>query len=279
MQEVDIVTARIIELLPPSSRERLNETLKRYHNWPNSQPHAFRAGPGELDRESIEIAAKRGKLISRIQLSPHARWERHALHLQMEMPDTMISAMRNRALDSIVAHRLFDGLIISSARRSEDVVIIETKRKPMIRVDDIKSSGIDRPIDLLETLEALGVTEVCKVAGDLIRTIPKSRLHQLAGRIAASKRSELNDLVGWKPQGVTSMRISISNNKLEAAVIFTVGRYSGGTIFLHGASRTNGRILTGPFARFRAILSNNYRSRLKQPYMTLEEFAKNLTNR
>lgn len=276
MQDVDIVTARMIALLPPSSRTRLNQLLRRFQNWPTDPKGTFVAGPGEFDNETLEIGIKRGKLTSKVRLSPQVVWERHALHVSMDMPDTIIAALRKRALNSIVEHPLLVDLTVTSARRGGDTVIIETARKPLVAVEEINSTGIDRPLDLIETLRAMEITQVCRVTADLVKTVPLSLRSLLASRLAATGRSQMADLVGWLPRGSTSVGIYAKDGKLDANIRFTVGKYSAGTLRLGGTNRSNGRILTGSFFRFKSIYGNNYRQRLKNPYLTLEELEQSL---
>jgi len=272
-EDVDIVTARVIALLPPSSRKRLDDALSRRRMWPSDAMKPYRAGAGELDGLTLMVESKRGRLASMVWISGKARWERHALHLTMDVPDTLIVAMRRKPLDSIVAHPLLAGLVVTSARRDGKNVIIETGRLPLAPVAGIASTGVDRPVDLIETLRARGVTEVCRVAADLVHTIPYATRHLLASRLAAAGKSAISDLVGWKPNGALGMSVYVHEGRLHATVQFTVGQFNAGSLSIHGSSRTNGRLLTGPFYRFKARQSNRYRTRLEKPYVTLDAFA------
>lgn len=279
LEDVDTVTARVIALLPPMSRRRLDDQLRTRRTWPSDVMKTYSAGPGELERVRLNIDSKRGKLVSRVWLTSKARWERHALYLTMEIPDTLIAAMRRKPLDSVVSHPLLSGLTITSARREGGEVVIETARLPLVAVGDIASIGVDRPLDLIETLRARGVTQVCKVAADLIRTVPASTRHLLAARLAETGRSTLTDIVGWRPNGATSLSTYVQDGRLQATVQFNVGSFNAGSLGLYGASRTNGRILTGPFSRFRRYPTNGYKTRLEQPYVTLDALVEILQPR
>lgn len=275
-QDVDVVTARAIALLPPSSRQRLDEILRRRRTWPSDKVPRFQAGAGEIEGISITIASKRNRLATSIRLSTLVTWERHTLRVCKPIPDTIIAAMRHRQLDAIVSHPLLGGLRVTSARREDDTVVIETARLPLVDVASIASTGVERPLNLIETLRALGVEKVCRVAADLMQAVPRGSRHLVAARLAATRRSNLSDLAGWRPTGALSQTVQICEGCLEANVVFTVGRFGNGTLFLHGSSRSNGRILNGPFGRFRQWPSNGYRSRLQRPHITLDELAEQL---
>lgn len=278
-QDVDIVTARAIALLPPSSRRRLDEILRWRRTWPRDRVRPFHAHSGEIEGISLSITSRRGRLATSVRLSSHATWERHALRVAAPIPDAIVAALRRRQLDSVVAHPLLGGLRITSARREGDVVVIETARLPLVDVATVASTGVDRPLDLIETLRALGVEQVCRVAADLVQTVPTGSRHLLAARLAAARRSDLVDIAGWKPTGALSQAVHVTEGRLEANVLFTVGRFTNGSLSLNGASRTNGRILSGPFARFRLWPSNGHRPRLQRPHITLDELAEQLQPR
>lgn len=279
MTMVDPLVAEVVAHLTPGARRRLDGYIRGGLQDQGLARLGFKAVSAEIPDiggvQALTAQIRRGKAILRIQFQGSVAWEEQRLILWRQMPDTLISAMRGRALRTVVDHPLFDGATVSSARRHDGSVVIETKRRAPVDLSSVASTGVTSPLELIGTLSALGVAQVCKVASNIICAMQPPAIQAMLDRLASTPESAvLTDLVSWLPSGVESMTVGVKDGVLGCRADLTAGSFSTGRLNLHGGSRSRSKILGGwVFAPYKCM-GPSYQPRTpRQPTIPLQEFT------
>ncbi len=241
---------------------------------------------GLPDVAMLKVEWRRARPHFSLHFRSGVRWEGHRLVMPCTLPDTMVAAFRLKSLRGIADHPLFEGIVISSARREDaQRIVIETRRRPETRLADIVSTGVDTPLDLYDTLRALGVGEVCCVASEAIRRLGRDRLQSLLDRLcacAAAGRTEIPilDVFGHPPSGIVAMSLHLANGALTTSCSFHNGRFRTGRMTCHGGSRSLATCYSNGMFHLYKGNGPGYKVRNPvRPTWTVDEMQRNDTRR
>lgn len=266
----DPVTAKIIAGFNAPARRRLESCIQK--STPGSKTKIFIAEREEIKHglgvQQVRIKIGKGRAKAEIQISKAALWANSALRIESSMPDSAIGAMRNKPLNSIVSHPLFDQEIVSSARRERDDIIVEIKRQNLTDIGSIPTGTEKNEFDFGTSLQKLGVEQVCKTMADLFSRLDQDAKIALTARLQRG-RCNITDLFNILPAGVTKITAEISEGILWSDILFHEGYVTKGRLSLRGSDRSNRKILNGLMWRYK--LTRGYKYALNKPVTTLEE--------
>lgn len=281
-EKIDPMVAAVISHLTPPARKRLDAMIRLRKADPNDRT-TFLAGPAEMpglhDVNAIRAEYRRSSLQVTIHFEGAARWEREAMHVVANLPETALAAVRGRPLSMMVDHPLMEGAVVSSARTDGDWIIFETRVRPRIDLSDVESTGETPRIDVIEEMRRLGVDFVCIMAERMIERLDDDALTTAMLRLRCEGAiASITDLVRWMPANVESMGLHIGNGTLWGRAGFGTGRLLHGRLQLSGSNRSNAKILQdGMFTRFRAMRGGVREPKAKT--MTLDQFEQLLQYR
>ena len=282
---IDPLTAKVIAALTGPARRRLDSYLLNAPGDQRLSGAGYRAVPGEMpDIEPgvwLHAAMSKGRPVMTVELDGRrATWSAHVLTLRTELPDTVVAAMRNRDLGTIVDHALLRGVVVSSARRLRGVndvemVIVETKRRPEIKIADIVSEGIERPVDPIEALRALGIHTMCRVATNILDRLSPAGVQALIHRLSPGVRSlGVMDLFGYPPSGLTSLSLHIKEGSLTTTALFFNGRFETGRMICHGTPASRATCFSsGLFPLYRGIGPGNHIRAPRNATISLDDYV------
>lgn len=265
----DPVTAKVIAGFDVSARRRLEGRIRKYS--PGNKTELFIADREEiedrLDVQQVRIRIGKGRAKAEIQITKSAIWANSSLRIQSSVPDSAIGAMRNKLLRNVVAHPLFDQETVSSSRRDGDDIIVEIKRQSTVELDSIPI-GKETGFDFRESLQALGIEQICKTMADLFPRLDQNAKISLAARLRRG-RCNITDLFDMLPAGVVKITAEISEGILWSDILFREGYVTKGRLSLRGSDRSNRKILNGLMWRYK--LTRGYKYALNMPVASLDE--------
>lgn len=284
MPNVDPVIAGAVAHLTATARKRLDRYVKLAKVDQKAASTGYTASKGEMPElpgvQSLDARMRRGDAVLTLRFEGGISWEAQALTISRQLPDTLVASMRGRSLDGIVAHPLLSNAKVSSARiNKDDVTIIETKRRGIVALEDVASIGVSRPLDIEETLVALGISRVCKVGANLASMLDASAMQTMLERLCDQGQARLTDLLPWLPAAVESANLSIKEGVLLCQANLTNGIFRTGWMSIHGGSRSRARALGGSVFISYKRMGRAYETRKpKEPTIALDEFVA-MTNR
>jgi hypothetical protein len=245
---VDPVIAAAVSALGPNARRLLDSHLIFAPQTAVVAAAGWEAHATEM-RELPNVAMlkvewRRARPHFSLHFRSGVRWEGHRLVMPCTLPNTVVAAFRLKPLRGIADHPLFEGVVVSSARKEDaQRIVIEARRRPETRISEIVSTGADTPLELYDTLRALGLVEVCRVASEAIRRLGRDQLQSLLDRLcacAATGRTDIPilDVFGHPPSGIMAMSLHFADGALTTSCSFHNGRFRTGRMTCHGGSRS-----------------------------------------
>lgn len=282
---VDPVIAAAVLALGPNARRLLDSHLVFAPQTAVVAAAGWEAHATEMrglaDVAMLKVEWRRARPHFSLHFRSGVRWEGHRLVMPCALPDTVIAAFRLKSLRDIADHPLFEGVVISSARREDaQRIVIETRRRPEMRLADIVSTGFDTPLDPYDTLRALGVGEVCRVASEAMRRLGRDHLQSLLARLcacAATGRTEIPilDVFGHPPSGIVAMSLHLADGALTTSCGFHNGRFRTGRMICHGGSRSLATCFSsGMFPLYKGIGPGYNVRKPVRPTWTIDEMQK-----
>lgn len=278
MVEIDPLVAEVVGHMVPTARRRLEQFIR---NSPNRRTAdaGFRAISSELpDMEGVsDISARirKGKVVFTVRFGNSCAWQDQRIRMWVRTPDSLVAAMRGVPLRTVLQHPSFEGVTISSARHDSGSVVIETRRRACVDLATIRSVGAERPLDLMDTLRALGVARLCRVAAGVIERLADPARQTLLERLREESRANVTDLFGYPPGGIESMALHVRDDRLLATAGLVNGRFSTGHLSLYGGSVSRSRIFSsGLFWAYKAgMRQGNFAKVPKESTISLEAFS------
>lgn len=103
------------------SEERFMEIIKTNGLNKPENPWKVRAKTIVLEGKEISLTFYDGKILSGIKLNEQILWSKGCLTVQgINLPEIMVSALKDKPLRSVVDHPWLEGLIITSVRLPDD---------------------------------------------------------------------------------------------------------------------------------------------------------------
>lgn len=277
MVEIDALVAEVVAHMAPTARDRLNRFVR---NSPNERTAkaGFKAISSELPDmhgvRDISARVRRGKLVFTVRFGEACAWEEQRLRLWVKTPDTVVAAMKGQSLADIVEHPLFEDVTVSSARHDSGGVLIETRRRPCLDLATVASRGVDRPLELLDTLRVLDVARVCRVAGGVIERLSEPARQTLLGRLCRDRTADVTDLFGYPPGGITRMALHVEGDRLLTTAHLVNGSFATGRLSLYGGSVSRSQIFSsGLFWAYKTAGQGNFARAPRESTIPLGTFA------
>lgn len=212
-------------------------------------------------------------------------WNGGRLEIMRIVPDTVAAALRGQPFDRILDHPLLTDMTISSARTEDALLIVQARPSPTTSLSATVSTGNAVPLDMMETLRALGIRTLCRVACEAMRRLDHQEMQALLDRMVAAHaagRTEIPiiDLLGRHPKGVTSMGLSIKEDAVTTSARFHNGSFVTGRLSCLGTSKSRATCFSSRmFDLYKGSGPGYVVRKPTTPSWTIEQFEADLASR